>query len=168
MRMIIEGGSPEFEQKLLALFAEHRDEFTLTADTEWTVDRAERYLRSLPAGARRFARMVVDGDGAVDADRLRAEFERGLRGPSHALSRALARGVREGWWPEGTPAPVTVVYDPANPSWKRAHQYVMADENVPVFRKAFARGDNGGTGDNGGGTGGTGGGTGGTGGGDEG
>ncbi|MFG2719754.1 hypothetical protein ACGFW5_15860 [Streptomyces sp. NPDC048416] len=115
MRITMEGASEEFERKLLALFAEHRHELTVTADTEWTVDRADRYLRSLPAGARRFAEaVVVDGDGHADADALRSIVGR-LQGPTVALSRAVPRGVREGWWPEGTQAPITVVYDPDNP-----------------------------------------------------
>ena len=139
MRITIEGASPEFERKLLALYAEHRSELTLSVDTEWDVDRAERYLRSLPAGARHFARLVVvDGDGRADADLLREEIGK-LNGPTVALSRAIPRGVRAGWWPEGTTAPISVVYDPDNPSWQRAIAYEMAKANVPVFRDAFAR-----------------------------
>ncbi|MGP3951161.1 hypothetical protein [Streptomyces sp. 7N604] len=142
MKITIEGASEEFERKLLALVAEHRDELTLTVGTEWTVDRAEHYLRSLPAVARAFARMVVDADGSKDADVLREEFDRGLRGPTIALSRAVPRGVREGHWPDGTPQPITPLYDPDNPSWQRAIRYEMTSENVAVFREAFARIDN--------------------------
>ncbi|MEU9577020.1 hypothetical protein [Streptomyces chilikensis] len=139
MRITIEGASEEFERKLLALLAEHRHELTVSTGTEWTAERAERYLRSLPAGARRFAEVVVvDGDGHADADRLRSIVGK-LNGPTVALSRALPRGVREGWWPEGTTAPITVVYDPDNPSWQKAVAYEMAKENVPVFRAAFTR-----------------------------
>ncbi|CAM5373254.1 putative protein OS=Streptomyces fumanus OX=67302 GN=GCM10018772_70660 PE=4 SV=1 [Streptomyces fumanus] len=139
MKITIEGASEEFERKLLDLLAEHRHELAVTADTEWTVERAERYLRSLPAGARRFAEMVVvDGDGYADADTLRSVLGK-LNGPTVALSRAIPRGVREGWWPEGTRAPITVVYDPENPSWQKAKGYEMTSENVPVFRSAIAR-----------------------------
>lgn len=139
MRITIEGASEQFERKLLDLLAEHRHELAVTADTEWTVERAERYLRSLPAGARRFAEMVVvDGDGYADADTLRSVLGK-LNGPTVALSRAIPRGVREGWWPEGTRAPIAVVYDPKNPSWQKAIAYEMAEENVPVFRAAITR-----------------------------
>ncbi|WP_392892956.1 hypothetical protein [Streptomyces sp. LN699] len=139
MKITIEGVSEEFEQKLLALLDEHRHELAVTADTEWTVDRAERYLRSLTAGARRFAEMVVvDGDGYIDADQLRSVLGK-LNGPSNALTRAVPRGVREGWWPEGTRAPVNAVYDPDNPSWHKNIAYEMNRENVPVFRAALAR-----------------------------
>ncbi|MFI6209136.1 hypothetical protein ACIBAI_22475 [Streptomyces sp. NPDC051041] len=139
MKITIEGASEEFERKLLDILAEHRHELTVTADTDWTVERAERYLRSLPAGARRFAEMVaVDGDGYIDADQLRRVLGK-LNGPTVALSRAIPRGVREGWWPEGTRAPITAVYDPDNPSWHKNIAYQMNREDVPIFREALAR-----------------------------
>ncbi|MFF7859384.1 hypothetical protein [Streptomyces sp. NPDC007904] len=139
MRITIEGASEEFERKLLELLVEHRHELTVTADTDWTVERAERYLRSLTAGARRFAEMVmVDGDGYIDADQLRRVLGK-LNGPTVALSRAIPRGVREGWWPEGTRAPITAVYDPDNPSWQKAIAYQMSREDVPIFREALVR-----------------------------
>ncbi|WP_395575762.1 hypothetical protein [Streptomyces sp. BK79] len=139
MRITIEGADEEFAQKLVALAAAHRAELTVaTVDTNWTVGRATRYLRSLTAGARRFAEMViVDGDGYIEADRLRAALGK-LNGPTVALSRAIPRGVREGWWPEGISAPITPVWDPDNPSWHKNIAYEMASENVPVFRSAIA------------------------------
>lgn len=138
MKITIEGASAEFERRLLELLAEHRHELTVTADAGWDVERAERYLRSLPVGARRFAKLVVDGDGRAGADDLREAIGK-LNGPTVALSRAVSRGVREGWWPEGVTAPVTVVYDPDNPSWQKAMAYAMTSENVPLFREAFVR-----------------------------
>ncbi|CUW33387.1 MULTISPECIES: hypothetical protein [Streptomyces] len=139
MKITIEGASEEFERKLLDLLAEHRHELAVTADTEWTVERAERYLRSLPAGARYFAELVVvTGNGYAEAEKLRSILGK-LNGPTVALSRAIPRGVREGWWPEGTRAPITVVYDPDNPSWQKAIAYEMSEENVPIFRAAIAR-----------------------------
>ncbi|MFJ8194739.1 hypothetical protein ACIQ8D_34070 [Streptomyces sp. NPDC096094] len=139
MKITIEGADKDFAEKLVALAAAHHAELTVAAvDTNWTVERATRYLRSLPAGARRFAEMViVDGDGYVDADRLRAAVGK-LNGPTVALSRAIPRGVREGWWPEGVSAPITPVYDPDNPSWHKNIAYEMTRENVPVFRSALA------------------------------
>lgn len=139
MRIVIEGASEEFERKLLDIIAEHRHELTVTADTDWTVERAERYLRSLPAGARRFAKMVtIDGEGYIEADLLRQVLGK-LNGPTVALSRAIPRGVREGWWPQGTRAPITAVYDPDNPSWRKNIAYQMNQEDVPIFRNALAR-----------------------------
>jgi hypothetical protein len=140
VKITIEGASEEFTEKVIRLAAQQGAELTVaTVDTGWTVDRAERYLRSLPAGARRFAAMVVvDGDGYIEADQLRAVLGR-LNGPTVALSRAMPRGVREGWWPEGTSAPISPVWDPDNPSWHRNIAYQMAKENVPIFREAIAR-----------------------------
>ncbi|WJV51651.1 hypothetical protein [Streptomyces flavofungini] len=136
MRIIIEGASEEFERKLLKLLAAHHHELTVTADTEWTVERAEKYIRSLPAGARRFAELVV-ADGYADAEKLRRVIGK-LNGPTVALSRAIPRGVRSGWWPQGTAAPIKVVYDPQKPSWQKAIGYEMSTKNVSVFRSALA------------------------------
>ncbi|GAA2340247.1 hypothetical protein OKJ48_20530 [Streptomyces kunmingensis] len=141
MRITIEGASPEFERKLLDLLAEHREELTVTVDTTWTVERAVDFLRSLTAAARLFARLVVDADdGLLGAHTLREHFDRGLRGPTVSLAKALTRGMREGWLPEGIEAPIAVVYGgPASASWRRADSYRLTSENVPVFREAFAR-----------------------------
>jgi hypothetical protein len=142
MKITIEGASEEFEQRLLTFFAdpENRDGLTVSADTEWTVDRAAHYLRSLTAGARQFAEIVVEHDGYAGADVLRAALGK-LQGPTVALTGGLKRGVREGRWPAGTRAPITVVYDPENPSWQKAIAYEMAAEDVPVFRAALAHVD---------------------------
>ncbi|WP_051815124.1 hypothetical protein [Streptomyces violaceoruber] len=139
MKITIEGADKDFAEKLVALAAAHDAELTVaTVDTSWTVERATRYLRSLTASARRFAEMVVvDGNGYLDADQLRAAVGK-LNGPTVALSRTIPRGVREGWWPEGTKAPITPVYDPDNPSWHKNIAYEMTSENVPVFRSAIA------------------------------
>jgi hypothetical protein len=139
MRITIEGADKGFVEKLVALAAAHHAELTVAAvDTNWTVERATRFLRSLTAGARRFAEMViVDGDGYIDADQLRTAVGK-LNGPTVALSRAVPRGVREGWWPEGIRAPITPVHDPDNPSWHKIIAYEMTSENVPVFRSAIA------------------------------
>lgn len=142
MRITIEGASPEFEHKLLGLLADHRHELTVTAGTEWSVERAEHFLRSLPLNARTFVRLVVEADGSADAEELRAHFGGGLRGPTIALSRALSRGVRGGHWPEGTSAPVSPLYDPDNPSWQRAIRYTMPAEHLEAFREAVSRFDN--------------------------
>ncbi|MFJ6889881.1 hypothetical protein ACIQRC_34245 [Streptomyces californicus] len=140
MKIIIEGASQGFARELVALAAQHHADLTITTvETGWTADRAERYLSSLTGSARRFAEMViVDGDGYIEADQLRSALGK-LNGPTVALSRALPRGVKRGWWPEGTPAPITPVSDPNNPSWHQNIAYRMDRENVPVFRDAVAR-----------------------------
>jgi hypothetical protein len=140
MRIVIEGATEEFAEKIVALAAQHHAELSVTTVRPgWTVDRAERYLRSLPAGGRRMAEMViVDGDGYIDADHLRRVLGK-LNGPSNALTRAVPRGVRKGWWPESTPAPINPVSNPNNPSWHQNIAYRMDKELVPAFREALTR-----------------------------
>jgi hypothetical protein len=82
----------------------------------------------------RFTKLVVEAAGTKDAEELRAEFNGERRWPTIALSRAVPRGVRRGWWPEGTPAPIRALYDPDHPSWQKAITYTMSTENVSVFR----------------------------------
>ncbi|MFD4319020.1 hypothetical protein [Streptomyces sp. NPDC058548] len=141
MEIIIKGASEEFAEKLVALAAQHHAELTIsTVHPGWSVDRAERYLRDLTAGARRMAEMViVDGDdGYLNADHLRHRIGK-LNGPANALARAVDRGVRKGWWPEDTPAPITPVSNPDNPSWHENIAYRMDQEIVPIFREALTR-----------------------------
>ncbi|MFE7940552.1 hypothetical protein ACOZDF_23290 [Streptomyces griseoincarnatus] len=136
MKITIEGASPEFERALLDLLAEHRRELTVAVDTEWNADRAALYLRTLPSSALSFLQEVVKGKGYADAAALRDLFG-SLRGPTIALSRAIPRGVKAGWWPEGIAAPVQAVYDPANPSWQRAIGYSMDKAVLSVFIDAL-------------------------------
>lgn len=140
MEIIIKGATEEFAEKLVALAAEHHAELSIsTVRPGWTVDRAERYLRDLTAGSRRMAEMViVDGNGYIEADRVRSVLGK-LNGPSNGLKRAVDRGVRKDWWPEGTPAPIIPVSDPNNPSWHQNIAYRMDKELVPVFREALTR-----------------------------
>ncbi|RST19628.1 hypothetical protein E2C00_00335 [Streptomyces sp. WAC05374] len=140
MEIIIKGASEEFAEKLVALAAQHHAELSIsTVRPGWTVDRAERYLHDLTASSRRMAEMViVDGDGYIDADHLRRVIGK-LNGPSNSLKRTVDRGVRKGWWPDDTPAPITPVSNPNNPSWHQNIAYRMDKELVPVFREALAR-----------------------------
>ncbi|MFE9046226.1 hypothetical protein ACFYOG_35735 [Streptomyces sp. NPDC007818] len=140
MRIIVEGATEEFAEKIVALAAQQSAELSITTvKPGWTADRAERYLRSLTAGARRMAEMViVEGDGYLDADHLRRVVGT-LNGPANSLKRAVDRGIRNHWWPEGTPRPITPVSNPDNPSWHQNIAYQMDKELVPVFREALTR-----------------------------
>lgn len=138
MRLTIEGASEEFERKLLALLAEHRDELAVSVDTAWGADRAMVFLSTLNEDARQFVRLIVESDGHLEAVVLREAFPRGLRGPTVALTYALKRGYRHGWWPEGTEAPVTVVYGGGpHDGWRQASAYEMSGEDLAVFRAAL-------------------------------
>ncbi|WP_333769302.1 hypothetical protein [Streptomyces sp. IBSBF 2435] len=142
MRITIEGASEEFERKLLDLLTEHRDELAVSVDTAWDVDRAMVFLNTLNEDARLFVRLVVESDGHLEAAVLRETFPRGLRGPAVALTYALKRGYKQGWWPEGTEGPVTVVYGGGpQDGWRQASAYEMSGEELPVFRAALAHYD---------------------------
>lgn len=142
VRITIEGASQEFERKLLDLLTEHRGELAVSVDTAWDVDRAMVFLNTLNEDARLFVRLVVESDGHLEAAVLREAFPRGLRGPNVALTYALKRGYKHGWWPEGTEAPVTVVYGGGpQDGWRQALAYEMSGEELPVFRAALSHHD---------------------------
>ncbi|GGY71444.1 hypothetical protein GCM10010363_60980 [Streptomyces omiyaensis] len=140
MEIIIKGATEEFAEKVILLAAQENAKLSVTTvQPGWTADRAERYLRDLTAGARRMAEMViVEGDGYLDADHLRRVVG-ALNGPANSLKRAVDRGIRKGWLPEGTPAAISPVADPNNPSWHQNIAYRMDQELVPVFREALLR-----------------------------
>ncbi|MEE1771697.1 hypothetical protein PUR34_26970 [Streptomyces sp. JV185] len=142
MIITIEGASEEFERKLLALLAEHRDDLTVSVGTAWDGDRAMVFLNTLNEDARQFVRLVVESDGHLEAAVLREAFPRGLRGPTVALTYALKRGYKQGWWPEGTEAPVTVIYGGGpQDGWRQASAYKMSGEDLLAFRAALHRYD---------------------------
>ncbi|MER7959512.1 hypothetical protein [Streptomyces sp. NPDC096030] len=139
MRVAIEGATEEVAEKIVALAAQRHAQLSITTvQAGWTVDRAERYLRSLPTGGRRMAEMViVEGEGYLDAGRLRSVLGK-LNGLSNSLTRAVPRGVRS-WRHEGIPAPINPVSDPDNPSWHQNIAYRMDQEILPVFHEALTR-----------------------------
>lgn len=135
MRFVIEGASPGFEEKLLALIAEHAGELTIAADREWTVERAKNFLRLATPGARVLLHDVLAGGGYRAATDLR-DMGRDLAGPAIAVTKTLTKGVAEGLWPQGMPAPVTPDYGREKPQNKRVEGYRMSDDLVPIFTAA--------------------------------
>lgn len=123
----IDQPSGDFQTRLLALLAEHAANVEI--DTTWTVERAERYYRSLPARARRIVKEVVIRDGYVPADELRDDENSSLRGHSGALSRALTRGAMRGDWPDTMTAPI----EPQGPGFGKVVGYRMPDDLVQTF-----------------------------------
>lgn len=121
----------DFQNRLLALLAEHAA--TVEIDTTWTVERAEKYYRSLPARARRIVKEAAIRDGYVPAEELRDDENSSLRGHSGALSRALARGAMRGDWPETMPAPI----EPQGPGFGKVVGYRMPDALVQTFFTAI-------------------------------
>ncbi|WP_405591479.1 hypothetical protein [Streptomyces sp. NBC_01190] len=128
----VEDPTEHFQQRLLALLAEHAAD--VHVDTEWTVERAVRYYLSLPLNARRIVKEATIRDGYVPADELREDGDGSLRGHSAALKRAVERGVRNRWWPEGMEAPIT----PQGPGFGKVRGYCLRRNLVDVFFAAIA------------------------------
>ncbi|WP_328406463.1 hypothetical protein OHS70_38550 (plasmid) [Streptomyces sp. NBC_00390] len=123
--------SDEFRKDVLELLAKHAASVTL--DTEWTVERAQRFYAAVPARAQRILREAAVRDGLVPADALRDNDESSLRGHSAPLKQALERGVRKGWWPEGMQPPI----EPRGPGFGKVQGYQMPRELVEIFFTAI-------------------------------
>lgn len=129
----VENPSGDFQDRLLALLAEHAA--TVEIDRTWTVPRAEAFYRSLPARARRIVTEAVARDGYVPAEELRDAEDSSLRGHSGALSRALTRGAVRGDWPAGMQPPI----EPQGPGFGKVVGYRMPGDLVQVFFTAIER-----------------------------
>ncbi|GGV45236.1 hypothetical protein GCM10010293_53080 [Streptomyces griseoflavus] len=136
MRITVTVDDPtdDFRDRLLALLEEHAAH--VDTDATWTVERAVRYYRSLPARARRIVRMAAANGGFVGDDELRTDGG-SLRGHSGALKRVLERGVREGWWPAGMRPPI----EAQGPGFGKVKGYSLPVELVEVFGAAIERYD---------------------------
>lgn len=120
----------DFQDKLLDLLAQHAGQ--IDVDATWTVERATRYCRELPARAQDIVRLAAINDGFVSDDELRTNGG-SLRGHSGALKTALKRGVREGWWPDGMKPPI----EPQGPGFGKVKGYLMPTELVDIFTTAI-------------------------------
>ncbi|MEV6653941.1 hypothetical protein [Streptomyces sp. NPDC051219] len=130
----------EFRKDVLELLAKHAA--SVTFDTEWTVERAQRFYAAVPARAQRILREAavrdgcfVSNDGFVSADELRDSDDSSLRGHSAPLKQALERGVRKGWWPEGMRPPI----EPRGPGFGRVQGYQMPHDLVETFFTAIIK-----------------------------
>lgn len=134
MRITVTVDDPtdDFRDRLLALLEEHAAH--VDTDATWTVERAVRYYRSLPARARRIVRMAAANGGFVGDDELRTDGG-SLRGHSGALKRVLERGVREGWWPAGMRPPI----EARGPGFGKVKGYSLPVDLVEVFGTAIER-----------------------------
>ena len=123
--------TPEFQDKLLALLADHVED--VQADTTWTEERATHYYRMWPARARRIVKEAVQRGGMVPADALRDNPEDSLRGHSAPLSRILQRGKMLKRWPEAMEQPVTGV----GPGFGKVEGSEISADLIPVFKTAI-------------------------------
>lgn len=136
MDILIRGASPELGEKLLALFAEHAGELTVEVDPGWTIERAKDFIRIATPPARTLLHDVLYGGGYRAASDLR-DMGRELAGPAISLSKTLTKGVVDGLWPSGMPAPVTADYGREKPQNKKVEGYRMAPDLVPIFTAAM-------------------------------
>lgn len=123
--------TPEFQDKLLALLADHAQD--VETDTTWTEERATHYYRMLPARARRIVKEAVQRGGMVPAEALRDNPDDSLRGHSAPLSRILQRGKMLRRWPEAMKQPVTGV----GPGFGKVEGYEIDRDLIPVFETAI-------------------------------
>jgi hypothetical protein len=128
----VEEPTGDFQDQLLNLLREHAAR--VEVDTNWTVERALQYYRTLPARARDIVLRAVSNDGFVSDEELRTDGG-SLRGHSGALKRILERGVREGWWPDGMQAPIQA----QGPGFGKVQGYRMPDDLVQTFFTAIDR-----------------------------
>ncbi|MET8270740.1 hypothetical protein [Streptomyces sp. NPDC005096] len=120
----------DFQDRLLALFAEHATSMEL--DSSWTKERAERLYLALPSRARRIIKEAANRGGFVSADDLRDNEDSSLRGHSAAIKRAVDRGARDGWWPSGIQSPVQA----QGPGFGKVVGYLIPEDLVDVFQYA--------------------------------
>jgi hypothetical protein len=108
-------------------------------DPVWTPERADRFVNEVSTPGRRLLRAAAEGNGRVDGERFRERFgERALHGPSAAITKAVNRGIREGWLPEGAELPLTSTYD-GRSSWSKTDGYRLPAHLAAIFRDAFDR-----------------------------
>lgn len=124
--------TPAFQDKLLALLAEHTEDVEI--DTSWNEERATHYYRMLPQRARRIVKEAVQRGGHVPADALRDNPDDSLRGHSAPLSRILQRGIMLKRWPEGIAQPVKGV----GPGFGKVEGYEMPTDLIDTFKTAIS------------------------------
>ncbi|MFJ8018720.1 hypothetical protein [Streptomyces sp. NPDC096311] len=108
-------------------------------DPIWTPERADQFVREVSPNGRRLLRAVAEGYGWADGEEFRAKHgDDALRGPSAAITKAVTRGIRDGWLPEDTELPFTSSYD-GRSSWQKTGGYRLPPHLAAVFRDAFAR-----------------------------
>ncbi|MFG2774728.1 hypothetical protein [Streptomyces sp. NPDC048350] len=140
MRIVLETDDGD-EELNAALIAAARRPGTIVAvgDDTWTPDRADEFVRAVHGRGRELLRAVAEGDGWVDGEAYRAKHgENALLGPTASITKAVTKGIREGWLPEGTVLPLTSTYD-GRSSWSKTDGYRLPPHLAAIFRDSFDR-----------------------------
>lgn len=132
VRIIIEDVPEDLGRELVALLAGRREEVTVTTTGDWTPARAKVLVRSLPARTAAVLRLVVEGDGWVDSETLRAG--RLIQGPSTSLTATLKTGAEQGHWPHDIAPPLLHCYNPEKKGYSQLLGYEMPPEILAAFR----------------------------------
>ncbi|MEV7031694.1 hypothetical protein AB0N99_15880 [Streptomyces sp. NPDC093272] len=139
----VQDATEDFAREVLAMFAGAEGVTVATQeapDTVWTADRAYRLLRHTNTRVQLFMSQLVQGDGWLDAYAYREKWgQNSLRGPSAALTKAIKRGAKEGWWSPDIPNPVRPTTPDPQKGWSKTAGYYLDEEHLPAFRAAWER-----------------------------
>ncbi|MGW0828323.1 hypothetical protein [Streptomyces sp. NPDC002845] len=142
LTITMKGASEDFVREVLQSFAGAAgvEIATEPADTEWTQDRAYRLLRNSNIRVVLLLSQLVKGDGWLDAHAYREKWgDNALRGPSAALTKAITRGAKAGWWSPDIPNPLRPTTPDPSKGWSKTGGYYLDDEHLPGFRAAMER-----------------------------
>jgi hypothetical protein len=139
MRVILETEDEGPLAEALLSAVRHSGANVAVGDPIWTPERAEQFVQEVSPKGRRLLRAAAEGNGRVDGEKFRAQYgEDALHGPSAAITKAVTRGIRDGWLPEGAELPLNSTYD-GRGSWSKTDGYRMPQHLAGIFREAFAR-----------------------------
>lgn len=102
----------------------------------WSQDEAVALLSELRETQVRFLRLLVQWDGVLTADALRASGET-LRGSTGPITKAVKRLAVRGEIRDDLPPVFDSVYDPNNRAFQKVRAYRMDAATVAAFRSAL-------------------------------
>lgn len=106
----------------------------------WDVNGAKALLAEVASNAHSAVRIVVDGAGSGDDDKLRGVIGDSLRGSvTGPITRKIHKLQQRGILPDGVPHPLSTDYDPDIKARQRTRGLHMAPELVPIFREALGK-----------------------------
>ncbi|MFD4933379.1 hypothetical protein [Streptomyces virginiae] len=128
---------PEIIQALAELVARIGPGASVTTDTEWTVDRAEKLLRQIQPHTRNLIVAAVEGKGFADGAAFRKQYgENSLKGPSQSITKAVKAGAELGYWGRSMTSPIKATTPDKN-GWSKTGGYYLDKDLVPIFAEAL-------------------------------